>query len=106
MLRVVVEPSSGDVSAASGSNRFVVWQDSSDTGPGDIYFKRSTDNGATWKSPVNLSSNSGKSYDPDIAVSGTNVYLTRTQANAGDTSSISFSEEVLTAELHGLPQMI
>ncbi len=68
------------IGAASGSNRFVVWQDNT-PGNWDILFKRSTDNGAMWKSTVNLSKNAGDSEHPQIAVSGSNVYIIWAQWN-------------------------
>jgi hypothetical protein len=78
------------VVAASGSNRFVVWQDHT-TGNDDIMFKRSTDNGATWKTTVNLSSNAGDSSDPKLVVQSSNVYVVWVQANsAGDKFDIYF----------------
>ena len=44
---------------ASGNNVYVVWSDST-TGNADIFFKRSTDGGATFSSPsINLSNNAG-----------------------------------------------
>lgn len=58
---------SGDVVAASGSNRFVIWVDKT-PGNNDIFFKRSTDNGATWKAEKNLSANSGTSDSPQVGV--------------------------------------
>ena len=72
---------SEEVTAASGSNRFVVWYDST-PGNDDILFKRSTDAGATWKATVNLSTNPGSSKDPQIAVSGSNVYVVWEQHNS------------------------
>jgi hypothetical protein len=81
------ESSSSEVNAASGSNRFVVWQDTTGTGPGDIYLKRSTDNGATWKAAVNLSNNAGLSQNPRIAVSGANVFVVWSQSNVENTAT-------------------
>ena len=44
---------------ASGNNVYVVWSDST-TGNADIYFRRNTDGGATFSSPlINLSNNAG-----------------------------------------------
>ncbi|HKU50438.1 MAG TPA: sialidase family protein [Nitrososphaera sp.] len=81
-----VEASAGsDVSAASGSNRFVVWRDTIGEGRGDIYFKRSTDNGANWKASVNLSNNAGTSDNPKLAVSGANVFVAWSQNSADGT---------------------
>ena len=76
--------SSGDVSAASGSNRFVVWEDNT-PGNYDILIRRSADNGATWQAAKNLSNNPGHSYNPQIAVSGSNVYVVWLQIDSGGT---------------------
>jgi Neuraminidase (sialidase) len=80
---VMVE-AAGEISAASGSNRFVVWQDDCaasspflcKTTKDEIFLRRSTDKGATWKEVVNLSNNVVPSSNPQIAVSGANVYVT------------------------------
>jgi len=84
MNKVEAEVSgSSEISATSGSNRFVVWQDET-PGNADIFFRRSTDNGATWKPKVNLSINPGSSSSPQIAVSGSNVFVVWRQANADE----------------------
>ncbi len=70
-----------DVSAASGSNRFVVWSDST-PGNEETFFRRSMDNGATWQATKNLSNNPGHTLFPDIAVSGSNVFVVWLQTNA------------------------
>lgn len=46
---------------------YVIWSDDSG-GNGDIYFKRSTDNGTTFGSIENLSNNLGNSTSPLITV--------------------------------------
>ncbi|HKU49316.1 MAG TPA: sialidase family protein [Nitrososphaera sp.] len=80
----------GQVVAASGSNRFVVWQDDT-PGNSDIFFKRSNDNGATWKSSVNLSKNPGDSEDARLIVQDSYVYVVWVQANsAGDQQDVYF----------------
>jgi len=61
------ESDSSDVSAASGSNRFVVWQDGT-PGNYDVLSRRSTNNGATWDTIRNLSNNAGISSFPQLAV--------------------------------------
>jgi Neuraminidase (sialidase) len=66
---------------ASGSTVYMISEKA-----GDVFLRRSADNGVTWKTPVNLSSNSGNSFDPDIAISGANIYVTWSQANAVNTS--------------------
>ncbi len=80
--------------AVSGSNVFVVWTEGiidSEIFDVEIFFRRSTDNGATWKSTVNLSNNPGPSKFPEIAVSGSNVYVVWQQENSeGDLPNIFF----------------
>ena len=62
------------VIAASGSNVYVAWQDTS-PGNWEIYFKRSIDSGASWGANKRLTNNSGYSGTPAIAASGSNVYV-------------------------------
>ena len=57
-----------DVNSAGNIN--VVWCDNT-PGNYDIYFSRSTDDGASWSQAENLSKNSGFSVYPDIAVDST-----------------------------------
>ena len=59
----------------NGSNVYVVWTDDT-TGNGDIYFKRSIDNGTTFAETENLSRNSTTpSTGPQISAVGKNVYI-------------------------------
>jgi len=60
--------------AVSGNNVHVVWHDNS-AGNSDIVYTRSTDGGATFSQPINLSNNPGTSHHPAIAISGDNVYV-------------------------------
>ncbi|HXV47102.1 MAG TPA: sialidase family protein [Nitrososphaera sp.] len=60
--------------AVSGSDVYVVWYDST-PGSSDIFFRHSSDDGATWDAKKNLSSNAGDSSSPQIAVSGSDVYV-------------------------------
>ena len=55
-----------------GSNVYVVWVDYTTNAGGDIYFKKSTNNGDNFNSnTINLSSGTGQSFqasrDPDMA---------------------------------------
>jgi hypothetical protein len=65
------------VVTVSGNNVYVVWGDED----GGILYRKSTDGGATFGSTVNLSNNvglsnqGGSSEQPDMAVSGNNVYV-------------------------------
>lgn len=64
---VEADTSSGGLSAASGSNIFAVWYDGT-PGNHDIFCRRGTDNGATWKAIRDLSNNGGNSELPQIGV--------------------------------------
>jgi hypothetical protein len=75
--------------AISGRNNvYVVWQDDT-SGNLDIFFKRSTDGGKTFGNTENLSDNDGESREPDVEVSGRNVYLVW-QDNTPGNSDIFF----------------
>ena len=62
--------------ALSGNNVYVTWADRTPGINFDIFFAVSIDNGQTFSTPINLSNNTGGSTEPQIAVSGTNVYVT------------------------------
>ncbi len=51
----------------SSNNLHVVWHDYT-SGPPEIYYKRSTDGGATWSSAQRLTWTSASSYNPVIAI--------------------------------------
>ena len=70
-----VGSSSSPQFAVSGSDVYVVWQ-AKTTGKYQIIFAKSTDGGATFSTPVNISNNSGDSTFPKITVSGNNIYVT------------------------------
>ena len=62
--------------AVSGNNVYVVWQeDDAITGNQDIFFKKSTDGGNSFTDDINLSNDPGGSGDPQIHVSGRNLYI-------------------------------
>ncbi len=63
------------VMATTGNNVYVAWQDDTPDPVFDILLRASTNNGTSFNSSVNLSSNSGISLDPQIAATGTNVYV-------------------------------
>ena len=57
------------------NNVYIVWSDAT-TGNGDIYFKRSVDNGTTFDTIKNVSTNNtGLSSFPQISTVGSNVYV-------------------------------
>jgi hypothetical protein len=66
--------SMGPCVGASGSTVHVTWEDNRD-GNYEIYYKRSTDNGASWGSDTRLTSNSAASTGSSIDISGANVHV-------------------------------
>jgi hypothetical protein len=71
----------------SGDYMYIVWQDETlgVNGTADIFFKRSTDGGASFGNTINLSNNTGDSIRPEIAVSGSNIFIVwQNQATKGD----------------------
>jgi hypothetical protein len=61
--------------AASENNVYVVWAGLGTGGRSDIFYRRSTDGGASFGGIVNLSNTVGSSQFPAIAASGNNVYV-------------------------------
>jgi hypothetical protein len=68
--------------AVSGSNVYIVWRDNT-PGNWDVFFRASTDGGATWGEMSNLSDDSGSSDNPQIAVVGSNVYIVWRDSSTG-----------------------
>ncbi|MBN2465516.1 exo-alpha-sialidase [candidate division WOR-3 bacterium] len=60
--------------AASGSVLHAVWYDYRD-GSGDIYYKRSTDNGSNWESDTRLTTAGDSSEAPAVAAGGQSVHV-------------------------------
>jgi hypothetical protein len=69
--------------AIFGSNVYVVWSDNA-TGNGDIYFRRSMDNGTSFGNTENLSNDNGKSYGAQIVISGNNIYVVWADDSTGN----------------------
>jgi hypothetical protein len=66
------------------NNVYLVWSDAT-TGNGDIYFKRSVDNGTSFGTTENLSINStGLSSDPQMSAAGGHVYIAWTDPTSGN----------------------
>ena len=59
---------------AAGDTVHVVWTDSRD-GNDEIYYKRSTDDGATWGSDQRLTNAAQRSWCPSVAVAGAKVHV-------------------------------
>jgi hypothetical protein len=68
--------------AVSGNNVYVVWEHTPSNN-GAIFFTRSTDNGTTFSSSKNLGNNTGFNGFPQMAVSGSNVYVVWHDATHG-----------------------
>ena len=62
---------------------YVIWTDNT-TGNGDVYFKRSMDNGGTFGGTENLSNNLGRSSEPDVTLDQEEVYITWTDNTSGN----------------------
>jgi hypothetical protein len=75
--------------ASSGSRAHVAWQDTSE-GNGDIFLKKSANEGADWGSARNMSTDSARSSLPELATSGTSVYLEYTKRTSTRDYSIIF----------------
>ena len=59
---------------ASGNNVYVAWTYTTGAGQ-DVYFARSTDNGANFSAPINISNRSGPDIEPVVVGDGTNVHV-------------------------------
>ena len=70
---------------ADGNNVYLVWSDLSlfDTKSVEVFFRRSTDNGASFRDIVNLSNNAGYSIDPKMKVIESNVYVAWSDSTGG-----------------------
>ncbi len=69
--------------AVSGNSVFVAWHDNT-PGNWEIFLARSTDGGATFSPPVNLSNNAGSSFNPSVAASGNTVAVAWTDDTPGN----------------------
>src|SRR5205085_7827583 len=58
----------------NGSNVYTVWGDHRDLRY-EIYFKTSTDEGLSWGNDIQLTGNTNSSFDPSLAVVGSNIYI-------------------------------
>ena len=75
--------------AISAGTVYVVWTDSA-PGNAEIYFRKSTDGGASWLSSMNLTNDSADSQYPSISVYGPNVYVVWQSTPPGEDAEIYF----------------
>jgi hypothetical protein len=61
--------------AVSGANVYLTWQEDDNFFAPDVLFARSTDNGATFAAPVNLSNNGGVSLNSQLAAAASTIYV-------------------------------
>jgi hypothetical protein len=64
---ILAESSNSDIAVDNSGNICVVWQDYA-MGNWEIYYSTSSDGGATWSTPVNISKNARVSAQPAIAM--------------------------------------
>src|SRR5215208_7379307 len=104
----ILSNSTGDSSdpniAVSGSNVYVVWEDTATDGSSEVKFAKSADNGATFTNARNLSNNTGISFDPRIAVSGSNVYVVWEDTTAAVSSDILLARSTNNGATFGVVQ--
>jgi hypothetical protein len=60
---------------ASGNNIYLVWSHQEGGTASEVYFARSTDNGASFSTPVNISNRAGTDIEPVVTGDGTNVHV-------------------------------
>jgi hypothetical protein len=73
-----------------GNNVYVVWTEGGSFSDSEVYFKRSTDNGASFGSTINLSNDGSSSQKPEIAVAGDNVYVVWVDVSDGEDHQLFF----------------
>jgi hypothetical protein len=74
----------------SGNNVYVAWVDNTNGGDNDIFFRASTNNGQTFNPFIDLSNNAGISGNPQMFVSGNNVYVAWEDDTNGPDNDIFF----------------
>lgn len=101
---------------ATGSQVYLAWEDNSKKNF-EIYLSKSDDYGATFNPPVDISTTSGQSGTPQIAVSKNNIYAVWMDDTSGNYDILfakssdggkSFGDPVNVSKLHtdsGYPQL-
>lgn len=76
----------GPDTAASGNSVYVVWQEDVGGQNMEVFLARSGDGGATFGDPVNVSESTAFSGNPQIAVSGSFVYVVWEESASANTA--------------------
>lgn len=77
--------------AFSGTNVYVVWQDTRNGSTNtEIYFKMSTDEGLTWGADTRLSNNSAFSTSPSLAASASFLYVVWCDGRNGNNGEVYY----------------
>lgn len=90
--------------AIAGTNVYVVWWENK-TGNWEVFFRASSDNGKTFRDEINLSNDTTRSDDANIAAQGNLVYITWWNTNnqsslrepffiASDDNGATFGEKI------------
>lgn len=88
--------------ASSGMNVFVVWEDD-DSGNDEVLFSSSHDAGISFSDPLNISNTPANSFDPQFAVSVSNVFVVWREAIGASDSDIFFAASNDNGTLFDVP---
>ncbi|MGC1708428.1 MAG: sialidase family protein [Nitrosotalea sp.] len=88
--------------AVVGSNIYIIWTDNSN-GNNQIFFSTSSNGGSTFSTPGPLSGNTDSAGEPQIATTGSYVYLTwqDTSSNPGSKPDIFFDRSINSGSTFG-----
>lgn len=89
--------------SSEGAN--IVWGDTKDSG-GKVVFVRSTDAGATFTDPLDVSRSSRVAFDPEIAVDPSDAINVAWQDTAPGTSVIMFSRSTDAGQTFSVPKRV
>lgn len=105
-IPINISNNAGDSGASQmtvdGNNIYAVWMDDT-PGNFDILFSKSTDGGATFAAPVNVSGNSQDSGYPQFVVMGNNIYVAWTNAVSDKNYDILFAKSSDGGQTFGTP---
>ena len=93
------------VALDSGEGVNFVWGDS-EFGGGKAVFVRSTDQGATFTAPIDVSRSSGVAFDPEIAIDSNDTIHVAWQDNAPGTNVIKYSRSTDAGQTFSDPKQV